>query len=263
MPPRPEPRRIAYADGDEQFGELWLPPRVTAAPPPVVAMYHGGFWKSPYTHELMDELANDLVARGIACWNVEYRRVGDGVGGGGWPRTYEDAVLALATLLKLPGVDSERVATCGHSAGGHMALWVAMDARRRATSGDSAVCVPLLAASLAGVLDVRRAAELGLGSNAVQGLMGGEEGALPGEYRAASLVDQLPLGLAQVIVHGAQDEVVPHHIAQSYVDRAVASGDDVGCFLVEGEDHMEVIDPSSEAWGIAAREIDRALSPSR
>ena len=111
-----------------------------------------------------------------------------------------------------------------------MALWVAMDARRRATSGDSAVCVPLLAASLAGVLDVRRAAEL---------------------------------GLAQVIVHGAQDEVVPHHIAQSYVDRAVASGDDVGCFLVEGEDHMEVIDPSSEAWGIAAREIDRALSPSR
>ena len=48
---------------------------------------HGGFWKAAYGLELGRPLAADLVARGWAAWNLEYRRVGDG---GGMPATFDD-----------------------------------------------------------------------------------------------------------------------------------------------------------------------------
>ena len=40
----------------------------------------------------MTPLAHDLAGRGLAAWNVEYRRVGQE--GGGWPGTLEDAAAA-------------------------------------------------------------------------------------------------------------------------------------------------------------------------
>ena len=59
-------------------------------------------------------------------WNLEYRRVGNA--GGGWPGTFldiargADHLTALAVKHKL---DLSRVIASGHSAGGHLALWLA------------------------------------------------------------------------------------------------------------------------------------------
>ena len=71
----------------------------------------------------MTALAADLARRGVAAWNVEYRRVGQD--GGGWPGTFEDVAAAVDRLAEVDEVDAARVATCGHSAGGHLALWLA------------------------------------------------------------------------------------------------------------------------------------------
>ena len=71
----------------------------------------------------MTPLARDLAARGIAAWNIEYRRVGQE--GGGWPGTLEDAAAAADAVVGLEGVDATRVVTVGHSAGGQLALWLA------------------------------------------------------------------------------------------------------------------------------------------
>jgi acetyl esterase/lipase len=73
------PERIAYGDGEWQFGDLWLPPDQPTA---VVVLVHGGFWRKIYGLDLMDPLAADLVARGVAAWNIEYRRVGHEGGAG-------------------------------------------------------------------------------------------------------------------------------------------------------------------------------------
>src|SRR5262245_61264123 len=115
-------------------------------PLPVVVLLHGGFWRGRYGKVLMRPLARAVVANGWAAWNVEYRRVGRLGGGGGWPDTLTDVAAAVDALAAQPGVDLDRVASCGHSAGGHLALW--LGARPRLQDGPLAgpVAVRLAAA---------------------------------------------------------------------------------------------------------------------
>ncbi len=115
--------RFRYGPGPSQVAELHLP---QSRPCPVVVLVHGGFWRVPYGRPLMAPLARGLAARGFAAWNIGYRRVGER--GGGWPGTFADAaaaVDALADLAREHGLDLDRVASVGHSAGGHLALWTA------------------------------------------------------------------------------------------------------------------------------------------
>src|SRR6185437_12985874 len=108
--------------------------------------------------------------RGWIAYNIEYRRVGSS-GRGGWPATFEDVSDAIDALAGVDGVDRRRVATCGHSAGGHLALWAASsrstgDPRRPAPAIDVSAAV-----SLAGVVDLQAAARQFVGAGAVTALM--------------------------------------------------------------------------------------------
>ena len=87
-PHSPQSRTIHLPYGPEalQFGELQLPGGT--GPYPIVILIHGGFWRAHYGYTLMTGLAEDLAKRGIAAWNIEYRRIGDP--GGGWPATLLD-----------------------------------------------------------------------------------------------------------------------------------------------------------------------------
>jgi len=50
----------------------------------------------PYARDQMDPVASDLVARGFAVWNLEYRRLGDPEAG--WPSTMEDVAAGIDHL---------------------------------------------------------------------------------------------------------------------------------------------------------------------
>jgi hypothetical protein len=56
---------------------------------------HGGCWRAYWQLDLMDELCRDLAERGIAAWNIEYRRLGQG---GGWPMSLIDVGAATDIL---------------------------------------------------------------------------------------------------------------------------------------------------------------------
>ena len=74
----------------------------------------------------MDWAAADLQRRGIAVWNIDYRGVDRP--GGGYPGTFLDAAAAadaLAAHARALHLDTRRVVAVGHSAGGHLALWLA------------------------------------------------------------------------------------------------------------------------------------------
>ncbi len=88
-----------------------------------MVLIHGGSWHARYGRIVMRGLGGDLVRRGWAVWNIEYRRLGDG---GGWPATFEDVAAAIDHLERVPApLDLDRVSVLGHSAGGHLALWAA------------------------------------------------------------------------------------------------------------------------------------------
>src|SRR6476661_1152979 len=116
-------QKYHYGDDPSQWGELFLPE--AAEPRGVVVVIHGGYWRSQYGAELGEPLARDLAAHGLAAWNLEYRRAGNG---GGWPNTFEDVLAGIDKLRDVAGehsLDLERVVALGHSAGGHLAVWAA------------------------------------------------------------------------------------------------------------------------------------------
>ena len=59
------PTTIHYGDHRHQLGELRVP--TGRGPHPVVVLIHGGFWRSHWELDLMDELAIDLAGAGLAA----------------------------------------------------------------------------------------------------------------------------------------------------------------------------------------------------
>lgn len=123
--PRPEPSAtIRYGEDALQLVDLWLPQG--AGPHPTVLMVHGGCWQTGIAdRRIMNWIADDLRRRGIAVWNIDYRGVDRE--GGGYPGTFldvADAADALRTHAAEYDIDFHPLVAIGHSAGGHLALWL-------------------------------------------------------------------------------------------------------------------------------------------
>jgi acetyl esterase/lipase len=247
----PKPITVRYGPQHAQLGDLWRP-KGARADLPVVVLIHGGFWRQPYTKRLMRRVARVVLAHGWAAYNIEYRRIGR-FGRGGWPETFDDVSDAIDALADVDGIDHCRVVTCGHSAGGHLALWAgssrATDTNNRPGSGSIRVRAAI---SLAGVVDLIAAARFGLGGGAVEALMGATPDQMPDRYALASPASRLPMGIPQILVHGLADTTVPASLSATYVELARSRGDDDAEYVpLPGVGHMEMIDPH----GAAMREV--------
>ncbi len=237
-PAPPADARIPYGDGPHQFGDLRLPPG--EGPHPVVVV-HGGFWRARYDLEHVGHLCADLTQRGYATWSLEYRRVGHP--DGGWTGTFEDVAHGtdfLRTLAANHPLDLERVVLLGHSAGGHLVLWLA--GRGRLEPGQPLYTgkpfVPRGVVSLAGVTDLERAFQLRLSDGIVESFLGGTPAQVPRRYQLASPAALLPLGVKQVLVHGTEDTIVPLTLSTGYHARATQLGDDVKLVSLPGAEHF-------------------------
>ena len=231
-----------YGGHRSQVAELSLPDG--PGPHPVVVLVHGGCWRQRYDRHLMDALAADLAARGVAAWNVEYRRVGLRAGGG-WPETGADVAAAIDHLAELDApLDLARVAAVGHSAGGHLALWAA---------GRDDARVPLAAVvGQAAISDLEAASTQGVCGGMVEQLVGGSPKRMPERYRAASPARRLPLRVPALLVHGDRDDTVPVQMSRDFAAAA-------GCDLAElaGDGHYEHLEPVSRAWATVVEWLER------
>jgi acetyl esterase/lipase len=255
----PPARTIAYGDHPDQVGNLHLPPGDGGGPWPVVVLIHGGFWRWGWDRTLMTPLARDLAGRGYAAWNIEYRRVGQD--GGGWPGTLVDVAAAADAVTGLDRVDPAQAVTIGHSAGGHLALWLASRHRLGAEAPGAAPRLrPVAAVSQAGVADLARGAEDGLGNGACEGLLGGGPRAVPDRYAAASPAALLPLGVSQLLVHGGRDEIVPPGQSRAYAHAARAAGDEVELVELPEDDHFDVIEVDSAGWAAVIARLPQLLA---
>jgi acetyl esterase/lipase len=234
--------RHRYGAHGSHVADLLLP--AGQGPHPVCVLVHGGCWRPRYDLRLMDALAADLAARGWAAWNIEYRRVGFGAGGG-WPQTGDDVGSAIDHLAELDApLDLTRVAAVGHSAGGHLALWAA---------GREAPRVPLTAVvGQAAIADLETAAARGVCGGMVERLLGGSPARVPEGYRAASPARRLPLRVPALLVHGDRDDTVPVAMSRDFAAAA-------GCDLAElaGGGHYEHLEPDAGAWATVVEWLER------
>lgn len=250
-PAIPYTARFAYGPDTLQHADLRLPKGT--GPFPVAVVIHGGCWRAWHTYRHMEEVARWLTDRGWATWNVEYRTVDRP--GGGWPGTFLDVGAATDYLRVVAAefpIDLTRVVAVGHSAGGHLALWLA--ARPRIPSGAELYRGDPLqmagAVSLAGIPDLRRYYErqndaCGEGARLV---IGGPPDSASNRYDQASPADLLPLRVPQLLIHGKDDKNVPLVNAQAYAWRAQERGDHVDLAVIPGAAHFELMAPTAEAW---------------
>ena len=255
---RPEPQaEIRYGPDSVQVVDLWLPEG--SGPHPTVLMVHGGCWQTEIAdRRIMAWIAEDLRRRGIAVWNIDYRGVDRE--GGGYPGTFLDAAAAADALrAQAPrrNLDISRLVAIGHSAGGHLALWLAgrprLPARSPLRSGNP---IPIrTVVSLGGLPDLEEAARppgTGCGTEVVARLTGGR-------FDDTSVPRLAPLGVGQVLINGLQDRIIPTAYAEGYARPMRAAGDRVRVRMIDRTGHVELISPGTAAWAAAVEEIEKAL----
>jgi acetyl esterase/lipase len=239
MPSLPRIERHRYGRARSQRAELWLPSG--RGPHRVVVVLHGGSWQAKYGKWVMWPACADLVRRGVAAWNVEYRRLGRGQGGG-WPATFDDVAAAVDLLPDVARgrLDLDDVRVLGHSAGGQLALWAAARSQR-----DWRVRFVRVAAQAA-------PAHMARGRQTAYDFLGGSPEQVPERYAAADPIQLVPLGVPIRLVHGAEDATVSIDRSREFMAAARAAGDHVELVEPAPGGHRVHIDPRTEAWRAAA-----------
>lgn len=214
---------LRYADHDDAVVDLHLPDRIAAVDADrVVVLVHGGFWKAEWDRRHTRPLARALADRGLLVATPEYRRVR---AGGGWPVTGEDVHRALGLLPRLlasVGLRSAPLVVAGHSAGGHLALWLA-------STG-----LPLArVVALAPVCDLAEAVRLHLGTGATRALLGDLD---PSVADPMVLLADRPATEVH-LVHGTDDEDVPVSLSRGFA----AAHPWADLHVLPGVGHMDLI----------------------
>jgi hypothetical protein len=247
--PKPAPdATVRYGDDPLQLVDIWRP--AGAGPHPAVIMIHGGCWQTAIAErDIMNWIADDLRSRGVGVWNIEYRGVDRG---GGYPGTYSDvgaaADLFIQDRAKHSFSTKGPVIAIGHSAGGHLALWLA---RRPALAkgdmlrGDSPALINL-AISQGGLPDLRAQATLpdhGCGNDSAVAMAGGE-------FNRVSPPEMVKGRARELQFNNELDSISPPAFGKAYGAKMVVTA---------GEGHAELIAPETKSWGKQRAEILKTL----
>ncbi|MFW6017550.1 MAG: alpha/beta hydrolase [Halapricum sp.] len=189
---------------------------------PAVVYVHGGAWRAGSKGQF-SRYAIELASRGYVGVNPNYRlapeatvseMVADVVAGVRWCHEHADSL----------GVDPDRIAIVGHSAGAHLAALAAL-ASDRFGAGDERPEVTAFA-GFSGVYDLRR--------DEYAPLLGNEPDAAD---RASPIswvgADSPPAFLA----HAVDDETVPIDETDAFYDALLSAGVPVDRFRADGGGH--------------------------
>jgi acetyl esterase/lipase len=245
-------------------------------PHPVAIVIHGGCWVTKFADaRYMRPMAEALRQAGFATWTISYRRADEA--GGGWPGTFTDVAAAAAQVHGLAprfALDLTRVIATGHSAGAHLALWLAAQPKLPAESAAHAVPgrLPVHAVvALDGPGDLV-AANPGItricGGNVLEQLLGGTPESAPDRWREASPSAWLPLRVPQAMVRGSLDGALPGFGAaagsmSAYAARARSAGDSSWVVLADSTSHFTMLDPEQPAFAVVLQAMRDALSSIR
>jgi len=273
FPRVPADHRFTYGPDPQQFADLYLPRRhapvteervplsVEQAPvtegqslaggrTPVMVMIHGGCWEAEYGLEPMGALCSAFRDEGFAVLSLEYRRLGSG---GEWPAIFQDTAAGADLLHDIAAdhsLDLERVIATGHSAGGHLALWLAARHRLPADAVLSSAGALMIhgVLALAPIPDLAEGVRLNVCESGCRDIVGGLPDEVPERYRLASPRELLPLGVSQRHIVGQLDEVVSAGYVSRFVATAAQMGDDARLLILPGAAHFDIVAPHSFAW---------------
>lgn len=158
----------------------------------------------------------------------------------------------------------------GHSAGGHLALWLA--AQHKLSEGVISGVPQSLPSfksvvSLAGVSDLQMMHDIhqwketlyGIVDNPTRDLLGGTPEAYKDRYEFSSPHALLPIGVPITLIHGSLDVNVPIGISERFQEVTTKAGDTVVFKRVSTAEHFQLILPSGEAWLLLLEAIKKFI----
>jgi acetyl esterase len=228
---------VVYAAPDGRELRLWGYRSLgVGAPRPGIVFVHGGGWIGghPFMH-LRHCWA--LAQRGMVAVTIEYRRYPEAT----WPAAIDDAKAAMRWMRANAdglGLDPGRLAVAGGSAGGHLALLVALMPGDPSARADAAVVwYPVTDMHCEGVPDLRQAAV---------DFLGGDDEALTVESSPVTYVGRSgPPPPPTLIITGDADETVPLEGVRAFHESLVAAGGVSRLHVVPGAIHGWDFAPSS------------------
>jgi len=252
----PADTRIYYGNDLLQFGDLYLPK--SDGPHPTVIFIHGGMWLGDIDIAHSAKLCAALANNGIAVWSLEYRRVGNP--GGGWPGTFQDINQGadhLSTIAAEYKLDMDRVLIMGHSAGGHLALWLAA---RSSLPADTLVSAnsPLQVRGVLGmaaVADLASIHQIDFAQEVIEGLVGGSPEQYPENYQLADPIHlQAPSDLPQVLLNGKYDDDWGA-FGITYFKCAKERGDNIRFIEAPECGHFDMMNPDLSTWSMVLEAV--------
>jgi acetyl esterase/lipase len=214
---------------------------------PAVMMIHGGAWRygdrGHYT-----EAAERFAAAGYVAATIEYRLVPAGV----YPAAAQDCLCALSFLranAAAYGIDPNRIAVTGYSAGGQLSALVGVASDNPAHQPDcewGTTTPPAAVIPSNGVYDFTSKGTSS--SGAVMDFLGGSMDEVPDNYVNASPLHQVKEGLPpMLVIHGGSDALVPVAGARELVEAMRAHGNEVHFLEVAGAGH--ILSPTTASDG--------------
>ena len=243
------PTRSGEADPEQNWADLYMPSGEHEMDTlPLAVIIHGGAWQSEIGADSFAPLARELAARGMAVYNIEYRRLGSG---GGWPTTFRDVADALDNVVEVnarfPQITTDDEVVVGHSAGAQLAVW---GGTRHLLDDDEVGAHPRFrptrVVSIAGPLDAVYSAEHG--DDRIIAAIGGTPKQVPGRYTMVDPIQNIDPATPVVALHGTEDNVVSPENSRRYVDAVNRAGGEAELVLLEGDNHVSVVSGDSPAY---------------
>ncbi len=207
------------------LGDFYLPK--SPRPVPAVLLVHGGGWTGKDGRWQMDPIARRLAKRGYAVLNVTYRLAPRWT----YPAPLEDlreAVKWLRAHAAEQGIDPERIATFGYSAGGYLAALTGL------TDGSQSSHIRAI---------VTGGAPTDLtfypGGDLVPQFLGGTRQQIPERFREASPVNYVtPKSPPMFIYQSNGDQLVRPEHAWAMIHALEKNGVRHETYWLEGRDHI-------------------------
>lgn len=235
---------------------------------PAVMLIHGGGWRHGDKEHYTDA-AERLAGAGFVAATINYRLVPGGI----YPAMVQDCLCALAYLranADAYGLDPERIAVAGYSAGAHLAALVGLAADVEEHAPDcewGPTGAPAAVIPGDGIYDFRE----GDTSELIEDFLGGSRDEVPETYEAASPMAHVRGGMPPfLVIHGA-DDVVPVANATGLVDDLRAAGNQAWLLELDGAGHVttpgtggaglygEMATEMPEAWLATIDFLDQTL----
>lgn len=218
------------------MADLYRPPG--KAPAPAVLLVHGGGWTGSDGRWQMDPIAKKLARRGYAVLNATYRLAPRWT----YPAPIEDlqeAVKWMRDHAAEEGIDPNRIAAYGYSAGGYLATLTGLN--------DDMHIRAIVAGGTPSDLTFYH------GGSLVPQFLGTSLRANPGRFYEASPVNHVtPNSPPVFIYHGTADQLVQPEHAMRLAAAFERNNVPHETYWIEGRDHIA-------AFLLPGESVDRAI----